>query len=109
VDLVEEWVEIEAGAYLLSNTGKLKALAYESVLYQSHQRPCIRHYRERMMKPVKTRGTWVFHIFRNPPIRVLFIHLALARNFLDNPDCRRQVGFKDGDRDNYQLSNLYWY
>ena len=41
-------------------------------------------------------------------LRVRYVHRVVAYVFLDNPECKPQVGHKDHCRDNNTVHNLYW-
>lgn len=37
-----------------------------------------------------------------------FVHMLLAKYFLEKPEGSKRVGFLDGDNENISLDNLYW-
>lgn len=61
----------------------------------------------KLMKPFKVGETWCVAISEYGTNR-FNIHTLVARCFLPNPNHHSFVGFKDGDRNNYNASNLMW-
>jgi hypothetical protein len=53
-------------------------------------------------------GHHVVRLWGNNKSKLLSLYRLLAINFIPNPDNKREVNHKDGNRLNYSLDNLEW-
>ena len=53
-------------------------------------------------------GYFVVHLYKNNTCKREYVHRLLATHFLPNPENKRTVNHKDGDKTNNSLSNLEW-
>ncbi len=90
----EIWVKIKKfeGLYLASNTGLIKSLINKG----------------RLLKPGLSRGYKTVVLYKNKKSRTYLVHRLIAESFILNPENKRTVNHKDGDKLNNNLSNLEW-
>lgn len=49
--------------------------------------------------------TW---LTENSKSKYRFVHRLIAETFIDNPECKKEVNHKDGNKLNNHISNLEW-
>jgi DNA-binding transcriptional regulator YiaG len=54
------------------------------------------------------KGYFVTSVFRNHKQERAYIHRLVATSFVDNPDGKKTVNHKDGDKHNNRYTNLEW-
>jgi hypothetical protein len=105
---MEIWKSIEGfeGRYEVSNHGRVKSLP------RTHpkRRGLIK---ERIIKFSFTGGRKgrkypTVHITNRPLVKHLMIHRLVAMTFIPNPENKREVNHKDGDKLNNHVDNLEW-
>lgn len=113
----EIWKPIEGFInYQVSNSGKIK----------SHKRVRIGNNKagknklngkkfnytvpEKILKPIQTStGYLAVTLYNNKKIgNPISIHRIIAKAFIPNPENKPQVNHKDGNKQNYDISNLEW-
>lgn len=94
---MEEWRDIEGyeGSYMVSNTGKVKAL----------QRVIVR---ERILKPGIVGGYERVNLYDENGAKQEYVHRLVAKAFLDNPESLPYINHKDEDKRNNNVDNLEW-
>jgi NUMOD4 motif. len=69
------------------------------------------HYKERTGKLLSPKKVGHYNVYQMCVDGVTYrmsIHIMVADAFLDNPQSATSVGFKDGDRTNCTVDNLFW-
>ena len=99
---MEIWRDIEGyeNRYQVSNLGNVKSLNY-----------CGNTYTERILKPGKHHtGYLLVRLPSDNPDKPknLLIHTLVAKAFIKNPDNKKLVNHKDGNKHNNTVSNLEW-
>lgn len=91
---MEVWKDIEGyeGRYQISNRGRVKSIA-KGIVMRTFL--CGSGYEEVILS-VKRK--------RKPKL----IHRMVAEAFVPNPDCKREVNHKDGNKLNNDFTNLEW-
>lgn len=81
-----------AATYEISNTGIVKSKKKNITL-----------------KPYKhTNGYYRIDLYIDKKRCRFYMHRLIAEAFIPNPDNKREVNHKDGDRGNYNIDNLEW-
>lgn len=81
-----------APAYELSNTGVVRSTKKNIVL-----------------TPYKhTNGYYRINLYIDKKRCRFYMHRLIAELFIPNPDNKREVNHKDGNRENYNIDNLEW-
>jgi hypothetical protein len=97
--MVEIWKDIEGyeNKYQVSNFGKIKSLSFNKTGLPKNLTPKIagKGYRTVILskKCIQTD---------------FYIHRLLANHFIPNPENKKEVNHKDGDKTNNYVSNLEW-
>jgi hypothetical protein len=93
----EEWKAVAEcnGEYYVSNHGRVKSLKFG---------------KERILKPaINSSGYWYIFIFiKNEKPKFSMIHKLMAVAFISNPENKKEVNHKDGNKLNNNLCNLEW-
>lgn len=53
-------------------------------------------------------GYLILGLSKKGKMRTIFVHRLVAMNFISNPDKKRSVNHKDGDKTNNNVDNLEW-
>lgn len=90
---MEIWKDIQGyeSKYQISNTGKVKSLR-----------------RDIFLKPYMCEGYLKVDLYISQKRRKVFIHQLVGENFVDNPENKKTVNHKDGNRLNNNDWNLEW-
>ena len=90
---METWKPIpEHKTYLCSTTGKVKSLKTNKILKDS----------------TSSRGYIEYCFSENGVRHVVFGHQLVAKTFIQNPENKKQINHKDGDKTNNNVNNLEW-
>lgn len=91
----EEWRDIAGyeGFYKVSNFGRIKS--YHNGV-------------EQFRKPVFKEGYFVIVLYKGGKHKQFFVHVLVARAFIDNPDGKPIVNHKDGNKLHCHVDNLEW-
>lgn len=102
----EIWKNIPGySGYKASNTGLIKSLSR----YVTHPRGGQRLVNERVMKNQKgTNGYFIVGISKNGKVTSKTVHRLIALSFISNPNNKKEVNHKDGNKKNNFVSNLEW-
>lgn len=83
--------------YKISNLGNVKMTANNA------------SRKERILKPLVTnRGYYRVALYKNKKPSFFSIHRLVAKHFIPNPENKKQVNHKDGDKSNNISTNLEW-
>lgn len=92
----EQWRDIKGyeGLYQISNFGRIKSLHYKN---------------HRIMSvSVSNKGYERLVLSKNGKHQSVCVHVLVAKTFVANPDNKREVNHKDGDKSNNRADNLEW-
>lgn len=102
----EEWNEVEGfeGIYDISNCGRIRV---RDRLISCDKWEFIR--KGRIMKPTPSGRDYLAVNLTNGLIKKRdYVHIMVAKAFVQNPDNKPQVNHKDGDKSNNHYTNLEW-
>jgi hypothetical protein len=102
----EIWKPVKCyeGLYSISNLGRLK----------SHERTVIRGrnafqtIQERILKVRKSKYGYLWVGLHNGRLKNFAVHCLVAKTFIPNPENKRTINHKDGNKLNNHVSNLEW-
>jgi len=60
------------------------------------------------LTPVMCKGYYRISLSHEGIQQSFSVHRLVAEIFLDNPEDKKRIKFKDGDKSNVKLSNLKW-
>ena len=107
----EQWKDIKGyeGLYQVSNLGRIKSLSHK--VYTKDKRGYNYQYfsKEKILRNIKNGLGYVqVYLFKNGIGKIVLVHRIVALNFIENPENKKQVNHKDGDKSNPKLENLEW-
>ena len=99
--MIEKWKEVRGYP-------KYKVSSYGNVLSKPQENNRYRY--ERMLTAhVTTKGYRQTSLYsKDNPRRVVRIHRLVAEHFIPNPENKKQVNHRDGDKANNRVDNLEW-
>ena len=106
---MEEWKDVLGfdGNYQVSSFGNVRSLDKEVRTSIRHSKA--RKVRGRVLKPhVKSHGYYAVSLPKNGKWHATEVHRLVARAFLPNPDKKKTVNHKDGNKLNNHVENLEW-
>ena len=102
-DIIEIWKPIKGyeDRYVVSNLGRVKRL---------ERITCQNIYLEEKLLQNQNNGNGYFkvHLFKNGRTKDKYIHRLVAEAFISNPENKKEVNHKDGDKANNFVENLEW-
>lgn len=107
---MEVWKDVVGyeGFYQVSNLGNVKSFARE-VPYKTYGTWKMRTVPGRIMKPYKNESGYLLVTLTKPDSRKLCkVHRIVAEAFIENPESKRCVNHKDGNKENNCVENLEW-
>jgi hypothetical protein len=106
VNKTEIWEVIEESPlYEVSTLGRFRRIDGE-VLTSNGQ---IRRYKAKIIKPRKTTtGYWFVGPSINGKHKNMLMHSKVAKAFIPNPENKREVNHKNGDKLDNRVENLEW-
>jgi hypothetical protein len=90
------WKDIQGyeGLYQISKEGKFRKLENNNWIIKN-----LKTHPERRLQ---------VYLSKDGKSKKEYLHLLVARHFLDNYSNSNRCGFKDGDINNCKVDNLYW-
>lgn len=101
---MERWKDIKEtkGVYQISSKGRVKRVGKYSNQFTSW-------YDEKILKPaIHERGYLFVQLSINKKILRRYIHRLVAEAFIPNPENKKTVNHKDGNKKNNCVENLEW-
>lgn len=107
----EIWKDIAGyeGLYQVSNLGRVKSLERYT---QNHGKP--QHHPEQIKKPSDKKrkgvlqGYLALQLYKNNEGKNFHVHRLVAEAFIPNPENKRTVNHKNGDKHDNRVENLEW-
>lgn len=107
---MEIWKDIEGfeGHYQISNYGRVKSLARRTGA--AHE--C--NLEDKILSPIEKRekgqkqGYLFVNLFKKNKGTLSYVHRLVAQAFIDNPENKKTVNHKDGNKHNNHVDNLEW-
>lgn len=102
----EIWKPVKGyeGLYEISNYGRVKGM--ERVTKFGTQNKI---YPERILKPKRRKGLYSSYVLCNTNgHKTIMIHRLVALHFIPNPESKRCINHKDGNKENNHICNLEW-
>lgn len=63
----------------------------------------------KILRPAKNRcGYMQVVLSKNGKLKYITVHRLVAKAFIPNPECKKQVNHKDGNKENNSVDNLEW-
>lgn len=103
----EVWKDVSGfeGIYEVSNFGRVKSC--ERVIMRSNGRPM--NFPEKVMTPsVNHKGYEIIDMQNHGKRSGGFVHRLVAKAFIPNPENKKTVNHKDGNKRNNHVDNLEW-
>ena len=107
----EVWRDIPGyeGRYQASTSGRVRSVDAVREYYPIGRKSYTRTVKGRILKAYcDHRGYRRVGLFKDGEVERWLAHRLVAMTFLENPEYRRDVVFKDGDRNNITVDNLMW-
>lgn len=102
--IIPEW----ENKYMVSNLGRVKSLS-RKVSYLSKKGNSVSYtLKEMMLSQCNCEGYLMVRFYNDAVERKWFVHILVARIFIENTNNDPQVNHKDGDRKNNVVTNLEW-
>ena len=104
----EEWKDIKGyeGLYQVSNLGnikRLKSIVKSNGVYGIKKEKVVK---ERILKPVNIKNYQYVKLSKFGVETRFLVHRLVAEAFLENPDNKKEVNHRDGNKQNNKVSNL---
>jgi hypothetical protein len=94
--------------YQISNLGRVKSLEKE-IPYRTYGVWKLRTIPERILKPHKNEYGYLYVPLAKDTVKKKHkLHRLVAKAFVDNPEGKRCVNHKDGNKENNNADNLEW-
>lgn len=96
--------------YLISNMGRVKALATPSIYTDSFGTKITKIRKEQLVstRPSQS-GAPTCDLYIGDKEQKITVSVEVAKLFVPNPNNFKWVGFKNGDKSDCRADNLYWY
>lgn len=106
----EEWRKIPGypSRYEVSDFGRIKTVAYDAKDTFLTGTVRLRSFPEKILTPCSVGSGYLAFWPRAKRRTILYVHRAVALAFIPNPECRREVNHKNGDKADNRLVNLEW-
>lgn len=106
--MAEVWKDIPGyeGLYQVSDLGRVRSL--ERWRYNPKCKDGKQYVPEKILKAAERTGYLVVAINKNGKRKSYSVHRLVAQAFIPNPENKRTVNHKDGNKKNNRVSNLEW-
>ena len=91
------WADVPGyeGLYRINVNGKIVSL---------HEK----NYYKELTQRISNKGYWTVRLSKNAKQTIILVHRLIALAFVPNPDNKPYVNHKNGNKLDYQISNLEW-
>ncbi|HCJ14068.1 MAG TPA: hypothetical protein DHV77_02115 [Erysipelotrichaceae bacterium] len=103
--MTEIWKDINGynGIYQCSNFGNIRSLDR----YITGKDGKKQFRKGQMIKPILNKNGYLqFALNKDSKREMVYVHIIVAETFLKNPDCKKVVNHKDGNKQNNNANNL---
>ena len=103
--MTEIWKDINGynGIYQCSNFGNIRSLDR----YITGKDGKKQFRKGQMIKPILNKNGYLqFALNKDSKRKMVYVHIIVAETFLKNPDCKKVVNHKDGNKQNNNANNL---
>lgn len=107
----EIWKDIPGfeGIYQASTFGRIRSLDAIKKYVNFKGTTCNQKKFGKILKPYPQSGGYMtVTLYKNGTFENWFVHRLVALTFLENPKNGKKVSFKDGNKYNIALENLFW-
>ena len=108
----EVWRDIPGfdGIYQVSTLGRIRSVDRNvDVITPTRKKGHVRRSKGVILSLEKSPNGFNYARIYQDGVKVrLPLHRVIANTFLENPDNCKYVGFRDGNKDNLEIKNLYW-
>ena len=104
---MEIWADIEGyeGLYQVSNQGRVKSLARETIGNDGRKYP----FKETILKPrFMNAGYLIVNIHKERKMKSVSIHRLVAETLIPNPENKREVNHINGNKTDNRIENIEW-
>lgn len=107
----EVWKDVPGyeGLYQVSDLGRVRSLDIVKEYNPIEKKSYKKILKGRILKShVDNQGYKMLSLYKDCEQKHMSVHRLVAITFLEKPDGCNVVGFRDNDRLNLKLENLYW-
>ena len=109
-DHIEEWRDVKGykGLYKVSSLGRIKTVDRE-IIQEKEGAEYKRVMKGKILKPgLLNSGYEVIWLSKNGVVKAHTVHRLIAESFILNPENKKDVNHRDGNKTHNHISNLEW-
>ena len=104
LESVEQWIPVQGyeDKYEVSTEGRIRSKDH----YIRHSAGGVRLWKGKIIKPIRQKTGYMAIMFGDRTVRL--VHRIVAMNFLPNPENKKCVNHKNGNKEDNAVANLEW-